>query len=93
MATRRQVDGGRGRPAPARGGPERNGPQHTLVVAGVEICKSGENLPREDIRRRLDRAGEVMWKKLHDEGCLPLTNDTGGDDSTEAVKPLANDQR
>ena len=78
MATRRQVDGGRERPAPSSktcGGPERKGPQHTLFVAGVEICKSGEKLPREEIRRRLDRAGEVMWKKLHEEGCLPLTND------------------
>jgi hypothetical protein len=83
MATRRQVDGGRERPAPAsktRGGPDRGDSREVLVVAGVEICKEGENLPKEELDRRFALAEEAMWKKLHDDGYLPLTNDTGGDD-------------
>jgi hypothetical protein len=81
MATRRQVDGERGRPtlaSKARGGYEREGEQLTLVVAGVEICKSEENLPEEEeLDKRFALAEEAMWNKLHDEGYLPLTNDTG----------------
>lgn len=95
MATQRQVDGGRGRPRPAsheRGGPERKDPQDTLFVAGVEICKSGENLPREEIRRRLDRAGEVMWNKLHDEGYLPLTNDVPEEENEYPVFKMPGDK-
>jgi hypothetical protein len=42
--------------------------QRVLAVAGVEICKSGENLPREEIRRRFDLAEEAMWTKLHEKG-------------------------
>ena len=80
MATRRHVDGGRERPAPASktcDGLEQSDSRDVLVVAGVEICKEGENLSEEELDRRFALAEEAMWKKLHDDGYLPLTNDTG----------------
>jgi len=83
MATRRQFDGGRGRPRPAsqtRVGTEQSDSRDVLVVAGVEISREGENLPREEIQRRFALAEEAMWEKLHDQGYLPLTNDTGEGD-------------
>ena len=83
MATRRHVDGGRGRPALASetcDGTDRGDSREVLVVAGVEICKEGENLSEEELDRRFALAEEAMWAKLHDEGYLPLTNDTGAGD-------------
>jgi len=83
MATRRQVDGGRERPAPASNtcdGTDRGDSREVLVVAGVEICREGENLSKEELDRRFALAEEAMWNKLHDQGYLPLTNDTGEGD-------------
>ena len=76
-------DGGRGRPRPAsqtRVGTEQSDSRDVLVVAGVEICKEGENLSEEELDRRFALAEEAMWNKLHDRGYLPLTNDTGEGD-------------
>ena len=54
----------------------KDGSREVLAVAGVEICKEGENLSEEELDRRFALAEEAMWKKLHDKGHLPLRNDT-----------------
>ena len=76
--------------APASSGGDDS--RSVLVVAGVEICKSGENLPREELERRFELAGQAMWKRLHEEGYLPLTNDVPEEENEYPVFKMPGDK-
>ena len=47
-----------------------------LQIAGVQICEPGEIVPKEEMRRRFDKAREALWKKLEDEGVWPPREET-----------------
>lgn len=63
-----------------------------LVVAGVEICKSGENLPRRELRRRFALAEKAMVKNLRAEGYLPLRNDVPEEENEYPVFKMPGDK-
>lgn len=52
-----------------------------LYFGGVLICRDGEKPTDEELDERFAKAEEAVWKQLHEEGVLPLRNDT--EDPTE----------